>query len=112
MIYIASPYTHAEADVMQDRFAAVCMYASHLMQSGLLAFSPIAHSHPIAVRGGLPRSFEFWDEFDRSILSICDAVHVLTLDGWRESTGIASEVVIADLLGLPVEYVDPERYAL
>lgn len=105
MIYIASPYSHPDKSVREQRFRDACHYASVLFQSGELAFSPIAHSHPIAVIGDLHLGFSFWQEFDLKAMGMCDAVHVLMLDGWEESKGVKSEIEHAQSIGLEIHYV-------
>lgn len=42
MIYLASPYTHANAAIRQQRFDAVCRVAAELMRRSEIFFSPIA----------------------------------------------------------------------
>jgi len=37
---------------------------------------------------------------------------VLTLDGWRESMGVAEEIRMAGRLGKPVRYLTPDGMAL
>jgi hypothetical protein len=59
LVYLASPYTHADKAVMEDRFRAACRYAACLMRRGINVFSPIAHSHPIA-QFGLPPDWQFF----------------------------------------------------
>jgi len=49
MIYLASPYHHADKDVMEDRFHKVAMATAHLLSKGLIVYSPIAHNHYLAV---------------------------------------------------------------
>ena len=107
MIYLASPYSHSDANIRQQRFEAVCRMAAELMRRGEFVFSPIAHSHPIAAFG-LPTHWEFWETIDREHLARCDEVVVLTLDGWRESEGVQAEIRIAAELGKRVRYLEPE----
>lgn len=106
MIYLASPYTHADPAVREERFRAVCRAAAELMRRGTLVLSPIAHSHPIA-GFGLPTNWEFWERMDREHLKRCDELVVLMMDGWKESRGIQAEIRIARELGKPVRYLDP-----
>ena len=106
MIYLASPYSHADPEVMEDRFRRVCAVASRLMLQGLHIFSPIAHCHPIAVTGGLPKGWEFWGSYDKDIISKCDRFLVLRLPGWEESKGVQAEIKIWEEMGGTVEYVD------
>lgn len=108
MIYLASPFTHPDADVRERRFQEACRAAAALMRAGLTVFSPIAHSVPIA-RFGLPTNWEFWSQVDRDYLSRCDLLAVLTLPGWRESVGVTAEIEFAREFGLPIVYVAPEE---
>ena len=107
MIYIASPYTHADPAVMEQRFDAACRAAGELMRQGHVVFSPIAHTHPIAVRCELPRGWDFWERFDREFIRAAEKVVVLKLPGWEESNGVAAEIKLAEAAGIPVEYMEP-----
>lgn len=106
MIYLASPYNHDDPAVRVERFEAVCRFAAGLMRSGLVVFSPIAHTHPIAEHG-LPKGWEFWERFDREFLEAADSMIVLMLDGWVESVGVQAEIDIARELEIPVEFTTP-----
>jgi len=110
MIYLASPYTHSDPVVRQRRFEAVCRVAAGMIRSGKTVFSPIAHSHAL-VQYGLPADWGAWEEHDRRFLDACDELVVLTLDGWRESQGVQSEIAIAQELGKPVSFSAPNGHA-
>lgn len=107
MIYLCSPYSHPSLSIRESRFRAVCRAAARMMAAREFVFSPIAHSHNLAMAGSLPTDFEFWRKYDLEMLSTCSSLRVLKLDGWEESKGIAAEVWMAKDLGLPVEYIDP-----
>ena len=107
MIYLASPYSHPDSGVREQRFHQACYAAAQLLASGLTVFSPIVHGHPL-VAHGLPTDWPFWERFDRDHLVRCDEVVVLMLEGWRESVGVAAEILIAGELGKPVRYLDPD----
>ena len=108
MIYLASPYSHADPAVLEARFQIVCRQAARLMREGHHIFSPIAHTHPIALAGGLPLGWDFWEKYDRDMLNGCEAVWVLQLDGWETSKGVAAEIRIANEMGIPVRFVELE----
>ena len=72
------------------------------MRAGLYVFSPISHSHPIALAGGLPLDWQYWEGYDREILKHCGALVVLAVDGWQQSAGVKGEVKIAEELGIGV----------
>ena len=110
MIYLASPYSHSDANIREQRFLDVCRMTVTLMQQGHVVFAPIVHGHPL-VGHGLPTDWPFWERFDREHLRRCDELVVLMLDGWRESVGVAAEIRIAAELGKPVRHIDPHRAA-
>jgi hypothetical protein len=107
MIYLASPYSHPDAAIRDERFRAACQAAASLLRSGRAVFSPIAHSHPL-VEFGLPTDWEFWQRCNVEHLQRCDELVVLTLDGWQESVGVQAEIRIARESGKPVSIMAPE----
>lgn len=111
MIYLASPYSHPEVMVREQRFREACCAVATLLASGRAVFSPIVQGHPL-VEYGLPTDWPFWERFDRDHLVRCDEVVVLMLDGWRESVGVTAEIRIAVELGKPVRYLAPNGTGL
>jgi hypothetical protein len=107
MKYLASPYTHDSQSVRESRFHQVCEIAAKLTERGLFIFSPIAHSHPIAMCGNLPTDWKYWEEYDRQMIAACDELIVAKIDGWEQSKGVTAEIKIANLLGIPVSYIEP-----
>jgi len=108
LAYLASPYTHDDPAVEVQRFEAVCDVAGRLLLAGHHVLSPIAHTHPIAVRGGLPGGFGWWQAYDHALIDGCAEVWVCMLDGWRGSDGVTKEVAYARKCGKPVRWVFPE----
>jgi hypothetical protein len=82
------------------------------MRKGILVFSPISHSHSIAKIGDLPKDWQYWGDFCRATLSICDTMYVLMLDGWEESAGVKAEIGLAKELGLQIEYLRPKEFGI
>lgn len=105
LIYLATPYSHPDKAVMERRFNEAAAIAAKLMGDGHFVFCPITHTHPIAVHGELPRGWDFWERYDRIMLTACTKVIVAKMDGWGQSKGIAGELRIAAELGLPIEYL-------
>jgi hypothetical protein len=69
-----------------------------------MVFSPIVHCHEIADRFGLPGDFSFWKDYNERMLSVCDALCVLMLDGWSVSPGVNAEIIFAQSLDKPIIY--------
>lgn len=106
LIYLASPHSHPDAAVRQARYEAAVKAAARLFAEGRFVYSPIAHTHPIAIAGDIPPDFDHWRAYDRHILTLCDRIVVLKLEGWRESKGVQAELTMSVELNLPVEYMD------
>lgn len=103
-IYLASPYSNPKREVKIARFRQAAKAAGILIEAGHICFSPICHSHPIAEEHGLPGGWEFWHQFDISMIKWCDILIVLCLEGFDKSEGVKAEIALAQQLGRPVFY--------
>lgn len=100
--YLATPYTDFDQG-HEQAFIAACRAAAVLMKQGMFVYSPIAHSHPIAVHGGLdPIDHKFWLNQDKAMLEDCVALLVVMMPGWRESRGIRAEIEYAEEMEKPI----------
>ena len=97
--YLASPYSHPDPAVMEQRFETACRVAGWLMARGEIVFCPIAMSHSVAVRYDLPRDGEFWQRQAREMVSLSKRLVVVKMDGWQTSIGVTAEICIAESLG-------------
>ena len=104
-IYLACPYSHKNGTIRHQRFIEANDIAAQLMKQGHHVFSPISHTHPIAIQCDLPLGFDFWEEYDTCFIGWCDEVFVLRLNGWAESKGVKAEIKIATKLKKPVRYI-------
>ena len=107
--YIAVPYTHKDLTIVESRFEMVTRFTAKLMSEGKFVFSPISHTHPVVEEGLkigllLSRGWDYWERYDRAMISRCTKLIVLMLDGWKESVGVTGEIKIAKELGIPIEY--------
>ena len=101
-IYLAIPYNDPDSAIRENRFEIANTISARLMNMEYNVFSPISHSHPIAVQCGLPKGYEFWKEWNKTFIEWCDELHVVCIDGWRESRGVQDEIRIANEMGKPV----------
>jgi len=102
LIYLASPYSHEYPGIREKRFKEVCMIAGNLIKAGYQVFSPIAHTHPIAIHASLELDFNTWIKLDTLMLKKSDFLVIALMDGWVKSTGVRKEIKIAGELGKPV----------
>ena len=110
MIYLACPYSHEDSKVRARRFTLANVMAAKLMEQGYVVFSPLSHSVPIEPFTGR-KPHDFWMHQDLPWLAFCDELHLLMLDGWAQSSGIAREVEEAVSLKMPIVFHD-EKEAL
>jgi hypothetical protein len=102
------PYSHPDPAVRQTRFETANRTAARLMREGRHIFSPISHTHPIALAGTLPLDWTYWQAYDAALLRCCIRLLVIKLEGWLESVGVQGEIKLARELGLEIVYLEPE----
>ena len=91
----------------EHRFRTACRAAAILMKAGIVVFSPISHSVPIAEYvGEIESEHDFWMSIDIPILHRCDELLVLGLDGWSESKGVQREMFEAIALRKPIVQIE------
>ena len=106
MIFLSCPYSHPDPAIREHRFRTACRATAKLMRSGIVVFSPLSHSVPIAEHGGLDEmTHEFWMSMDIPILRCCDEVLVLGLADWEQSLGVRQEMFEALALGKPITLI-------
>lgn len=110
LIYLASPYTHADPVVREKRFHRVSRCAGWLMlNADIYLFSPISMCHQmwLEVRDipGAGFEWEFWANFDEVMINKCDEFWIYCAEGWEKSVGVTAEQKITANLGLPTRFV-------
>ena len=106
MIYLACPYSDPDPAVVEARFQAANRAAAKLIAEGHVVFSPISMSHPIAEVMGNHLS-EAWYGFDEPFMANCEAMVIVTVDGWDRSRGVAAERAYFEARGRPVTLMEP-----
>lgn len=111
IVYLASPYSHADPSVREQRYRAACQKAAQLIleDPAVSIFAPISHSHPISLEmpTGKATDHDLWMAQDLGILRRCDKLIVLMLDGWDHSRGVTEEIAVARACHIPVEFEKP-----
>ena len=105
--YIASPYTHKNKRVRSQRYYDVMDATAYFIKRNEVVYSPIVHSHPLAIAHDMPGDFEMWRKQCLGLLEKCDRVRVICLSGWEKSAGVRGELEHANNLGIPVFYCRP-----
>ena len=91
LIFLSSPYTHADAARRESRYRTVFNCLGKLMQKKLIVYSPIAHCHELGIQFELPFDAAYWEEYNTTMLRRCDGMYILDMEGTAESVGVAEE---------------------
>jgi hypothetical protein len=112
LIYVGTPYTKYAGGV-DAAFIDACKLTARLLREGLKVYSPIAHTHPIAVHGGIdPLDHSVWLPFDGAMIDKSDAMIVAMLPGWETSRGVRHEIHAFIESSKPVFFLNPDDLAI
>jgi len=104
MIYLASPYSHPDRNLVNERVGITRQCCAALINKKFCVWSPILMTHGIAY--GLPTDAKFWMEYNFDFIRRCEYIFVLKIPGWDTSVGVAEEIAVAKSLFIPVRFVD------
>jgi hypothetical protein len=89
--YLASPYTHADPAIRLFRYHEVMRATAWCLCNNIYVYSPILHTHQLAIDHDLPFSHEFWEAYNRIMIDASAGVLILDIDGVYESKGVNGE---------------------
>jgi hypothetical protein len=108
LVYVGSPYSKYPGGI-EHAFKDICVIMANLVRHGIKAYSPIAHTHPIAKHGHIdPLNHDVWLTFDKAIMEKCGAILVAKMETWEVSYGVNQEIVFFRNRGRPIYYLTPE----
>lgn len=108
LIYISTPYSHTDKEVVEKRVLLVTLYVAKLVSEGTMAISPITYGDALLKVRKLPSDYSFWNTFCLSLLNKCDEMIVYKIDGWEDSIGVKDEIRYCLENNIPVEYIEFE----
>ena len=92
LVYLATPYSRYPGGI-EAGFQAAARLAGKLLAEGVKVYSPIAHTHPLAIYAELdPLDHAIWIPFDESMMRASQALVVAQMPTWEQSKGIALEI--------------------
>jgi hypothetical protein len=105
--YLATPYSKYPGGI-EAAFIVACKQTALLIGAGVRVYSPIAHTHSVAIHGGLnPHSHSIWLPADKPFMDAACGLIVCKMSSWAESVGIAHEIDVFKKAGKPVVYMTP-----
>lgn len=108
MIYLASPYTHPNPEVVFLRVTAAAEATAVLLEKGSLTFSPVVHCHFVNLVRSLPD--EHWYKITQEYLRRCTHCMVLRLPNWQNSRGVQEEIALAKKLNIGLGFYNPKGF--
>lgn len=110
LCYLATPYSKYKAGIHMA-FVDASVFAAKLMRWGVCVYSPIAHTHPLAVYGNIdPLDHSIWLPFDEAMMEASEALLVVEMEGWKDSKGIAHEIEFFKAREKPIHYVPGDLF--
>jgi hypothetical protein len=110
--YLATPYSKYHRGI-EKAFEAAARLTARLLKTGLRVYSPIAHTHPIAVHGKIdPLDHAIWMPFDEAMMHACDELIVARMRGWEMSKGVAHEIEFFRAAGKLITHINPKTLAI
>ena len=106
MLYIAAPYSKLGDGQKHDVMRIVSDWAIELARKHVLCYSPLTYSsymqlaEEIAYHNTIDDAY--WRTHGLKMLSGCDALLVLQIQGWEESVGVQAEIEHAMSEGKPI----------
>lgn len=112
LIYVGTPYSKY-VDGIDAAFVEAAKLTARLMRKGLKVYSPIAHTHPLAMYGKIdPMDHSIWLPFDGAMMDKADAMIVAMMFGWEDSKGVRHEIDVFTAAGKPVFFLNPDDLSL
>jgi hypothetical protein len=108
MYYLASPYSHPDPQVREERYLSVMKRSAELLNQNVYVFSPILYSHEMSKLYQMPTDAAWWWDFNRTIMDKCDGLILHAIPGWKESVGVAQEMQYAKDINLQITFMGVE----
>jgi glycosyltransferase involved in cell wall biosynthesis len=105
--FLASPYSRDSLG-LENAFYVACKARALLVKAGILCFSPIVHSHCVAIHGDIdPHSHEIWLTAEAPFRYHAKGAIMLMSPGYEESFGMKFELAEFQAEGKPVVWMNP-----
>ena len=106
--YLATPYSKYPGGI-EAAYQIALRQTGLLIRAGVPVFSPIAHTHPIAIACGIdPFDHTIWLPADEPMMAAATGLIMLRAESWEQSYGMGEELKAFQAAGKPVVWMDPD----
>lgn len=110
--YVGSVYSCFPGGI-DAAFEEICRVMGEFARAGIPAYSPIGHTHPIAMASGLdPFDHKIWLPFDTPMMTAARGLVVVKMATWEDSYGLQQEITLFKSARKPIRYLNPELLML
>ena len=110
--YLASPYSHEDPLTREKRYLETLKGLLALGDKGIVAYSPIAHFHPMAKLYSMESQANDWAWHNIPMIKASSGLIILMLDHWGTSSGVSQERQWAKEFGKSIQTLDPDGWVL
>lgn len=105
LIYVASPYSDPDKQVVRLRMNKFAGIMAKLIEHKFHPVSPLLnHYLTDVVTVNFPLTWDWWQDYSKLLLSKCDHMIVIGPD-WEKSTGVMAEIEMANEMNIPISYL-------
>lgn len=110
LCYLATPYSKFPGGIHHG-FVAASTFAARLLQAGVNVYSPIAHTHPLAIYGNIdPLNHDIWLPFDSTMMQLSEALIVAQMPTWETSRGVLHEIEVFKKASKDIHYLPANTF--
>lgn len=106
--YLASPYSHPDPEVREQRAIAVNDFSGKLLAAGVHVYATIWMTHRAAVHHDLPKDHLFWLAFNKAFIDPSAGIIVCDIPGWQDSKGCQQEIEYCKSISKPLWLCDAD----
>ena len=109
LFYLATPYSKYPHG-LDAAFRLACEQSGLLIRAGIPVFSPIAHTHPVAMACGMdPLDHKIWLPADAPMMAAATGLIMLRAESWELSYGMSKEREEFEAAGKLIVWMDPGK---
>lgn len=112
LVYLTTPYSKYPSG-LHEAFMESARIAGMLLLAEIKVYSPISHTHPIALYAGIdPLDHDIWLPFDQTMMNMADCMVIANMEGWEQSRGIQHEIETFAAAGKPIFLFCPKTFEI